>query len=640
MKEQRGDYLAGTVQVIHHIINEIKESTLSVLTGCIIKMSLRAFVLAALLTFLAACSSDNADDMEVFVPGDILRLTEIMDKGMLESSFKETQSSLFKEEKEFDGMIGTKRIFVGKTLQDAIYVRAPGSYRIRIRPGMNHSLRFGAAVLEGGPSLSFGISVEHAGVKKIVEELTVDAAEDWIEQTVDLSPWADQTITLVFFNNTEGEKSMALWGNPRILRTQTKDFNVILYLIDALRADHLGAYGYNRPTSPVIDGLADDGVLFEYCYAQDTRTLGSIPSLLTSLYPPSHGIYEHGKKIGPELTTFPEVLQSEGFQTASFITNVNAGPLADLDRGFDILYDAIKRKKDRDAPRTFPTESFFDWLDQNGDTRFFAYIHTAEPHRPYNPPPPFDTLFDQGYRGEITGYLKDDDGFGQAEDPVDVEHVKSLYDGEIRFADTFLKKLLEGLDHRGLMDRTLIIITSDHGEEFLDHGSWTHGQSLYNELLRVPLIMVAPRMLPSGIRIPEPVQLIDVAPSILNLLGHRIPEAFEGESLADLIFDRDRERFAHRTVFARASKKPVKMAAIRGRWKCIFTSGKSLELYDLKEDPGEKRDLALVKKDVAADLFSLMQSWMEERKHIDAERQEIEMSERDLERLRTLGYIQ
>jgi arylsulfatase A-like enzyme len=416
---------------------------------------------------------------------------------------------------------------------------------------------------------------------------------------------------------------------------------VIIYLIDALRADRLGLYGHDQPTSPVMDALAEDGVVFERAYAMDSRTLGSVPSLLASLSTPSHGLLNYGQRLAPEIVTLSTVFRAAGYDTASFVTNRVGGRLTGLDRGFAQFYNAVTTHGNRGARRSFPDGKFFNWMDRIDAGRsipFFAYVHTAEPHEPYIPPPRILSLFESDYQGTVTGFFQDADGFKHATDPRDIAHVRALYDGEVRFADAALGRMLAGLEERRLRASTLIVVTSDHGEELKDHGHWSHGHSVYDELLRVPLIVTGPGV-PAGRRIRELVQLIDVAPTILDVAGIPRPEVFEGESLLGLITGEREERLEGKAIFTRTTLRPRKAVVIEDRWKCIFKEGGAIELYDLEDDPGETRNLAEVEHERAAALFARLRSWMDGAGGTRGAPR-MELSEDDVEALRALGYIE
>jgi len=416
--------------------------------------------------------------------------------------------------------------------------------------------------------------------------------------------------------------------------------NIIIYLIDTLRADHLGIYGYSRQTSPNIDHIATHGVVFDRAYTADTRTLGSIPSLMTSRHVPSHGVRRFGDTIPESVTTLAEVLALHGYDTASFVTNVNAGTMSRLDRGFRHFHDAIKIHRDSEALRSFPEAAFFEWLDRDREGPFFAYVHTAEPHRPYIPPPPFDTMFDPDYSGFVTGVFKGPNGYGRAQNAEDVAHVIALYDGEVRFADEAFGNLLLGLEARGLDDETIIVITADHGEELFDRSGWNHGQSLYDELLRIPLIITEEAHVQGGLRVSHPVQLVDIAPTILDILGLTAPSSFEGTSLLALMTGEHDVRISERPVFAMTTQPPVRSAIIKGQYKCVTHEDGSIELYDLVKDPGERTNLAQTETKVASALLSELRSWIDQHSDVDENRTESPLTTEEETRLRILGYVE
>ena len=416
---------------------------------------------------------------------------------------------------------------------------------------------------------------------------------------------------------------------------------MVLYLIDTLRADRVGLYGYERPTSPVMDALGEAGVVFERAYAMDSRTLGSVPSLLTSLNTPSHGMMGYGDNLAPEIVTLATEFRAAGYDTASFVTNMVAGEFSGLDRGFAHFHDAIKKQSDRKARRSFPARKFFRWMDRIDAGRslpFFAYVHTAEPHRPYIAPDWYVALFEDDYQGHVTGYFRGENGFKDATDPRDIAHVQALYDGEVRLADEALGRLIAGLEERGLRENTLIVVTSDHGEELKDHGHWNHGHSVYDELLRVPLIVSGPGV-PAGRRVRELVQLVDVAPTILEMAGIRPPQAFEGESLRGLVTGSREEQLEGKAIFTRTTYPPLKAVVIEDQWKCIYEEGGAVELYDLEQDPGETHDLADVERERAAALFAKLRAWMDGTGQ-GRTAPRMELSEGDIEGLRALGYVE
>lgn len=415
--------------------------------------------------------------------------------------------------------------------------------------------------------------------------------------------------------------------------------NVILYLIDTLRADHLGSYDYQLPTSPIMDRLAAQGVQFDTTYSQDSRTLGSIPSLLTSLYTATHGVGQYGNRLSTEVPTLAEVFRDGGYQTSSFITNINAGTFTGLDRGFTHYHDAIRSWRDRKELRSFPGDAFFEWLDSRDDAPFFAYVHTAEPHRPYTPPEEFESMFAGDYDGKITGYFDGINGYKHAVSEKDRAYVTALYDAEIRFADTAVGQLLEGLEKRNLRDNTIIVITSDHGEELFDHGGWNHGHSAYEELLRIPLIFAGPIASKTpGLRIQEPAQSIDIGPTLLEMVGLKPPESFQGHSLVPLMRGREDTILSQRPVYSASTKKPRKQAIVSEQWKLISAELET-ELYDLQTDPHEEQDRFAPDDPRSRDLSEHLKVWAKEKRKSAVPTSSQALSPVEADRLRALGYL-
>ena len=319
-------------------------------------------------------------------------------------------------------------------------------------------------------------------------------------------------------------------------------YNVLVIAVDTLRPDHLGCYGYGRPTSPNIDGIAEDGALFENTFSQAPWTLPSFASVFTSLYPSQHGATTVETMMRTGFPTLAEILAARGYATGAV---VNAPVLRSdfgLNRGFG-YYSEPSGVIERPADEV--TRDALEWIDSLEEGPFLAFVHYFDPHLAYAPPSPYDTLFDPGYSGRL-GKSFDLDYFSSkragairdeidALDAADRNHIVSLYDGEIAFTDSAIGALLAGLIDRRIDQNTLVVLLSDHGEEFFEHGGLDHGHSLYGELIRVPLIMRFPDGLGRGKRLARQVRLIDVTPTILDYLGEEGIFEFEGVSLLPLI---------------------------------------------------------------------------------------------------------
>lgn len=310
----------------------------------------------------------------------------------------------------------------------------------------------------------------------------------------------------------------------------------ILISLDALRPDHLGAYGYDRETSPFLDSLASRGAVFERAVAQYPSTLASHLSIFTGLYPQEHGVYRPESVLAEEIETLPERFQAEGFRTAGFTEGGFMAGGYGFGRGFD-TFAATPYKADTDVEATFARGlRFLEGLGEG--ERFFLFLHTYSIHDPYTPPERYRRLF---WPGEPPPGVFDSIGQNLraancGEIPVTPEIVAyfaSQYDGSIRYVDDVLARFWGRLEELGLADVTTLILTSDHGEAFYEHGKLAHVQ-VYPEDLMVPLIVVHPD-LESGVRVPALVELVDLSPTLYELAGIEQPEGFAERSQADYL---------------------------------------------------------------------------------------------------------
>lgn len=405
---------------------------------------------------------------------------------------------------------------------------------------------------------------------------------------------------------------------------------MILLCLDTLRADHLGTYGYDRSTSPVIDALAGESVVFERTIAQSASTLPSQRSLFQSRL---------ASAARPDAPMLAEVLQAAGFRTAAFTGGGHVAAEFGFGRGFE-RYD-----EDREG-LTAALQGLERWLGTLGGERFFVFLHTYDIHLPYDPPPPFDTMFGEAYGGAIDGRNSRDvlrrqrgldGGAGRTVRPLsaaDRARLVALYDGGIRYTDGLVGVLRATLDRLGLSDDTLVVLYSDHGEEFEDHGSWIHSHTVYDELVRVPLIWHQPGVAPA--RVETEVRLMDVGPSLLEALGVVPPESFQGQSLLPLIA---------------GSREPVGPAVSEMReWKSVSVwpwklvgDGSQLRLFDLEADPLERVDRAPDDPGRVMELTALLAGALDapgSEPVVVPETERVPNAPELEERLRELGYLE
>ncbi len=332
--------------------------------------------------------------------------------------------------------------------------------------------------------------------------------------------------------------------------------NILLIVIDTLRADHLSAYGYSRPTSPHIDALARSGALFEDASSVSSHTRPATASMLTGLYPAVHGAVGFQGSVSPDVRTLAEALGEAGYRTVGFHRNGNISERFGFGRGFDLWVGVEKgvwRKLRRETPKEVPlriswiddslvTEKALDFFSEAGESPFFLYLHLADPHDPYTPPKdsdlfPADPLTPTAelfYQQPVRSATQEKPVLNRLRlgrlplDDLTRRQVVELYDAEIAASDAQVGRILTGLAESGLSDETVVLLTSDHGEEFWEHGDLGHGHSHYQELLHVPFIVAGPGIAPR--RLDTPVSLIDLAPTILDFAGLEVGD-LPGRSL-------------------------------------------------------------------------------------------------------------
>lgn len=393
--------------------------------------------------------------------------------------------------------------------------------------------------------------------------------------------------------------------------------NVLLISIDMLRADHVHALGYARATTPNIDRLANEGACFEQHVSSSSWTLPAHAALFTGLNDVQHGVVDTHLALGPEALTLAERFKAAGYETAGFFAGPYLHPAFGFGQGFERYVNCtsyagkldgapssawsmdkdVMRESHADVtnPRVF--QRFQEWIGQHdpsqGGRPFFAFLHLWDAHFDFVPPAPYDTRFDPDYKGSITGRGYDGRGFFFDEriapgmDARDLEHLIALYDGEIAWTDEHVGKVRAELERLGLLENTLVVITSDHGTEFFEHGRKGHRQSLYDEVVRVPLVMRLPEHLAAGARIGEQTRSIDVVPTILELCGLPAPLDVAGQSLMPLVRKDPGARPA-RAILELDSVGAHLRAVRAAKWKFVDVIGSDQPFYfDLEKDPRE-----------------------------------------------------
>ncbi len=429
--------------------------------------------------------------------------------------------------------------------------------------------------------------------------------------------------------------------------------NIIVYLVDTLRADHLGVYGYEKPTSPALDAMAEEGAVFERAFAQSSWTRTSVASLMTGLSPNVHGVLGRDDSMPAEAITLQGLLSDLGYQTYAAVTNGNVSQAFGLNSGFDVF-----RYLAEQPPAVNPevhqlsddvNDEFLGWLDQRDSARpFFAYLHTSDPHAPYTPRTPhLESFLGQGPRTGVV-WPRLAKAFAERRDSVTAaalrDELVTLYDAEIAFNDKQFGLLLDALGQRGLADRTIVVFTSDHGEEFLDHGDYGHGRVLYRELIQIPLVIRLPTAVGAGTRPRATAQLTDLLPTLIQLAGGQAPSWAQGRSLVPALHDAGWDDGAAARAYLQLDTQSS-ASYVQGDFHLLRRPMSSnlggttvLRLFDLGQDFAEQTNLHHA-RDIRAGL--LLAQW---RQH-EAEDMPLlnagtaEVDEELAARLRDLGYI-
>ena len=445
-------------------------------------------------------------------------------------------------------------------------------------------------------------------------------------------------------------------------RKEPRPPNIIVVLVDTLRADYLGTYGFEGTVSPNLDLLATESVVFENCIAQSPWTKPSVASLFTSLYPQVHGLTNHEGKYWSAKTserrigilpdgavTLAEELSAAGYVTAGFVSNPWVKSEYGFAQGFD-RYDESATVAWDHADSLI--REAIEWIESlPGDRPFFVYLHFMDVHAPYDAPQAdYEALIDSaslGPRRELAERMLPDrkwqnierrPGWASDEMRATLEYWQARYASGVRALDRRMGELLEFLRVEQLLDPTVLVVTSDHGEELFEHGGWSHGQNLYEHQLRVPLLIRRPAAAEGGTRVKRIVELIDLMPTLLDSAGAAPPERAQGR----LLFGQEEAGLEEPAAFAGATQRSPGLFAVRTlRYKLLHNIDSDwTRLFDLQEDPGEHRNIARREPETTERLKKLLT------KHLadsltggTLDTVTTEMPEELQERLKALGYL-
>jgi len=483
----------------------------------------------------------------------------------------------------------------------------PGRMRFRLRVPERATLHFACGVepaTAADPSfVSFVVRARLGAEDETVWRRRIGTPSrprqaHWVDGAVDLSRFGGRTIDLVLETTSEKPGRVgAAWGAPALAVEDGDAPLVVLYVVDTLRADHTGPYGYDRPTTPELDRFARDGVVFEQAVVHAPWTKPSMASVMTSLLPVQHGASRRPDPLSEPNVTLAESLAGRGWATGAVVGNaILYARRGGFEQGFDYfggLRDADGRRS-RQVRAARAVDAALDWIDSRRGRPTFLYVHTMDPHFPYSPPPPFDEMF-----APETGRPRA--GRGEATAAQTRESI-ARYDGEIAYADAQFGRFVRALKDRDLYDHALVVFLSDHGEEFLDHGGLGHGRTLFDELVRVPLVVKMPGGRYAGRRVAQQVQGIDVMPTILRAANIAPPEAAVGRPLQAVIAGGtapvpallSTQHWGATALGVRTeSEKYIRRFSPKGRQM----------YFDLDEDEGEREDRAAADPERAREMW-------------------------------------
>lgn len=528
---------------------------------------------------------------------------------------------------------------LGAELRRAAFAAAGRSleFPAHLPPG-HVELRFGVGLLGGDAPCRMSAEIVADGARTRLFDATVAPDQAWRDARLDVSAFAGRDVRLILRSNARGDQ-VALWADPVLRGERRRRFNVVLYLEDTLRADHLSVYGYPRDTSPAKRSFAARAVIFEHAISQATKTRPSVASLMTSLPPSATGVVRFWERLSAPYLTLAEVLHHQGFTTAAMVQNAAAGVGAGLHQGFGLSLDheSVGRHPADVVDAAIP------WLRENADTNFFLYVHVIDPHGPWEPEPP-------------------DDAWATPLEPDSREERIARYDGEIRAADREFGRFLGALDELGLADDTLVVYGSDHGEYLGEEGlRWGHEPPGDPPVIHVPLMLAYPAGLEGGRRVRAPVQLMDVTPTILELAGvDAAPLALAGRSLVRLArTGTDPDLEGRMLVSEEPTAHPFELRGEPDATGSLFFDGWQLQRSRARgrrgirwligfrptRDPDGRRDLLATVDPWTRHRFdALMREWQSVhlgtwRSLAGPDRAEIQFDPDVNERLRALGYI-
>ncbi len=576
---------------------------------------------------------------------------------------------------------------LGEIYRESLVARSPETMKFDVTLPERAWLDLAVGTIDDPPA-TFRVALTSGNAKdRVLLEQTITTPYRWERQEIDLGEFAGQQVQLSLSLSGDSAGIPGLWGAPvirsRTARASGTPQGIILIQADTLRPDHLGLYGHTRDTAPFLGRLAAEGVLFKHAFAQAGWTKVSTPSIMTSLYPSTHGVAKLDDRLPAAATTIAEIYRQAGYATLSLSSVMFTGQYTNLHQGFEELHE-LTSVADSGGPYSSKTAREYvdratEWIENHRDGPFFLYLHVFDPHSPYEPRRPYDAMWAdpskreehirqrESLRKTIKSPFLSARGMATREemraagiDPAAyIAYDKDWYDSSIRALDAELARLFERLRTAGLDDKTAVVFLSDHGEEFHDHGRMWHGQSAYGEMVRVPLLLRWPGRVQAGRIVEEAVQLIDVMPTLLDFSRLQHPEGLQGQSLAPLVTASTQGTDAPsgwRRRPAIVEKQPngdehpdaaESYAIIDGGWKLIHNKVRpperpEFELFDAVRDPFDQVNVADKHPEIVQRLAKTLEGWramaVAARLKPDSEATG-NMTPEQLQRLRSLGYV-
>ena len=597
--------------------------------------------------------------------------------------------------------------------RETIVSRAPERVTLDLTLPTNPWLELAVGTVEDHP-VTFSVAIDTGSDHTELWRRTVTLPRRWETQRIDLADYAGQRATLALSLEGGEDGLVRFWGTPVVrnagarptradeVRTDARAAladggsrtpqGVIVFLADTLRRDRLDMYGHGRDTAPRLSLLAGEGVRFADAISPATWTKVAVPSLLSSVYPASHGIVGMADRLPSGATTMAEAFRGAGYATFATASVGFTGKLSNVHQGVEVLHERASidngnlGHSSAKTARTY-VDRFLTWLDDHHDVPFFAFIHVFDPHDPFEPYPPYDLLWasptgkeEHEARLEQVGESLGDDRrvsdgnrFGPERFPnrdeleaagVDPDvynaHQLAWYDGSIRGLDAEIARLMEGLGQRGVASDTLLAFVSDHGEEFMDHGWGWHGNTVYGESVNVPLLLHWPGVLPQGLVVDTTVESLGLMPTLLELAGIPVPDTVQGQSLLPLVVSStepaslgwiDRPAFSERKRIPsnreRADYDVDQYSVVSDGWKLVRNVDPpewmpEFELYDHVDDPLNHTDVTADHPDIVERLREELAGRLRyaEARTLPTDEEAAEaLSPAELQRLRSLGYI-